>query len=830
MGRYKKKDMLYLVSDLQTINSIIGESEKLDLSSVVEALAECQDKAVELGTYIETLDGEHSFLIRNLEDYCENLYQLSMKLIDKKEKKKICIKIIEQLSQIKGNIRYHIPDEKKEVLFLPYKVSMWDSLESIWLAANRDEQCEVKVIPIPYYNRKPDGTLGEMHDESSQMPKYVPITDWKTYDLKESRPDIVYIHNPYDNTNYVTVVHPRFFSDEIKKYAEILVYCPYFYTGGYMSETHSLLRAYLYADFIITQSEKMEPYFHPQIRSKLLPLGSPKVDRILQFQDKKYLSRWWKDAEEKKYFLLNLSISSVLAHNEAQLRKIQYIVECFKKFKTAVLVWRPHPLLAETLRAMRPELLEKYQEITAEIRKLGNAVIDENADVTISVCAADAYIGESSSSMVALFGVQGKPVFITKTGIVEDYTPDIKVEACFDCQKCDERLWAIGGFSSYLYELDLDFTVVGQYEIPGELLDGERLYNQIVLSGKKIILVPYHACEIAVFDRETHSFTKYGYRNAQKDKYVSGIADGEKIYMIPAIGESILEFDLTTEMVCYHSCGIPAGVVRDVTKPVFFNGTFQVGRELYLFAAQTNQVLIFDIDTKKRAWKTVKGLESGVWACVYWNGKCYLASNEGCFLAIWDLRSESVKKLTDFPKEFSGETQCFNSMVAAQDRIVIFPQKGNKILSLNPISYEISVMDLGFSYCEGARKSAYYSWPSNYLFARMLNSRVAAAMSAYDNSLLIFDLISGECKSGYVRSENGGTDISRKFRKVTDNIPYACAENKKATLSMFVNYVSTMSGLLPEEIKAYERVINYMDGTSGTHIHEQIIKRLEERL
>ena len=830
MKKYRKKDMLHMISDLQAINHCIGKSRELNLPNMVEILGECQNKAIELGTYIETLDGEYSFIVHNLEDYCESLYQLSIRLADKKEGKKICVTIEKQLSQIKSVIQYHIPDGKREVLFLPYKASMWDSLESIWAAANQDNRCEVTVVSIPYFNRKSDGTVGKMYDESSQMPEYVPVTDWKTYDLKEHRPDIVYIHNPYDNANYVTVVHPHFFSYEIKKYAEILVYCPYFYTGGCMSETHSLLSAYIHADFIITQSKKMRDYFHPQIRTKLLPLGSPKVDRIIQFQDKKYLSRWGKDAEGKKYFLLNLSISSVLTHDQAQLRKIQYIVDCFQKFKTAVLVWRPHPLLVDTLRAMRPELLEKYQEITAKIQEMDNALIDENADVTVSVCTADAYIGEGSSSMVALFGVQGKPIFITKTGITEDYTPDIKVEECFDCQKCGESFWAIGGFSSYLYELNSELSTVGQYEIPGERLDGVRLYNHMVVSGEKIVLIPYFACEIAVFERETLSFTKYAYRNAQKDRYVSGIADGEKIYMIPAIGENILEFDLEQKRVRYHPLRLPASAVADVTKPVFFNGTFQLERKLYLFSAQANQVLIFDMDTKKSIWKTVKGLEGGVWACAYWKGRCCLASNEGCFLAVWDLQSESVKRFTDFPEEFSGETQCFIGMVAIQDRIVIFPKNGNKILSFNPDNCEIAVMDFGFSYCEGERKSAYYSWPSNYLFARRLNSHVVAAMSAYDNSLLIFDTDSGECRRGYVLSENGGTDISRKFGKLTDNIPYACAENKKATLSMFVAYVNTMPGIFPEEIKAYERVTNHMDGTSGAHIHEEIMKKWEERL
>ena len=35
---------------------------------------------------------------------------------------------------------------RKEVVFLPYKASMWDSLESVWKAAEEDPDCVAYVF------------------------------------------------------------------------------------------------------------------------------------------------------------------------------------------------------------------------------------------------------------------------------------------------------------------------------------------------------------------------------------------------------------------------------------------------------------------------------------------------------------------------------------------------------------------------------------------------------------------------------------------------------------------------------------------------------------
>ena len=40
---------------------------------------------------------------------------------------------------------------KREVVFLPYKASMWDSLESVWKKYDADPEWEARVIPITFY-------------------------------------------------------------------------------------------------------------------------------------------------------------------------------------------------------------------------------------------------------------------------------------------------------------------------------------------------------------------------------------------------------------------------------------------------------------------------------------------------------------------------------------------------------------------------------------------------------------------------------------------------------------------------------------------------------
>ena len=200
--------------------------------AALDLLSQCQECAIKLGEIIEEVEGEDFVTISFIEDYCELVYQFYEKLSQgqpvngNQAYKALRKSLIRMENSIKNDIK-----ERREVVFLPYKASMWDSLESVWKAADEDPDCDAYVIPIPYFDRDSEGNFKEMHYEGDQYPDYVPVTHYDDYDIAVHEPDMIFIHNPYDDYNYVTSVAPKFYSRNLKQYTEKLVYIPYFVLG-----------------------------------------------------------------------------------------------------------------------------------------------------------------------------------------------------------------------------------------------------------------------------------------------------------------------------------------------------------------------------------------------------------------------------------------------------------------------------------------------------------------------------------------------------------------------------------------------------------------------
>ena len=307
--------------------------------------------------------------------------------------------------------------KKIKVAFFPYKISMWDSLESIWEAADRDENCECQVIPIPYYSKNADGEIEKEHYEGAAFAKKVPIIDYQTYFLEQEMPDVMYIHNPYDQYNKVTMVHPRFFSTELKKGGGILVYVPY-YISGFCKKYENMLpncanMGAVYSDYLILQNENLKNAYafcgYPERR--LLVLGSPKVDAVYKIREKQFyqIDEWKPVIENRKVILLNTSITTCL-RNDNWLEQIQKLIEPILQDNRLALIWRPHPLLLDTMRSMLQKQAE-YDMLLERIRKAPNARIDGSDTAEAAMKASDAMISDYSS-LVMQYNFTGKPSYL----------------------------------------------------------------------------------------------------------------------------------------------------------------------------------------------------------------------------------------------------------------------------------------------------------------------------------------------------------------------------------------------------------------------------------
>ncbi len=434
MRKFQKNQILDIMENIHTIHLRVKEKlGQKEYDTVQTALSDCQEAAIQLGEAIEQIAGEGTDVVSYLERYCERVYQISVEretVLPQKAYKSLEENLIKDENALKSMTT------EKVAVFLPYKASMWDSLESVWRAADADSEWTSLVMPIPYFTKNKDGSPGEMQYEGADFPPYVPIVDWQQYALEGLQPDVIFIHNPYDQYNLVTTVHPYFYASRIRKYTDKLVYIPYFvHKNEVVLEHYCILPGTLYANMVILQSEKVrEQYIRyysaalPElvkklgktaIKQKFQAFGSPKLD--VEETKETLIPDKWKPFLEKniKVLFFNTHLSSVMKGKSEQfLKKLDWIFNYFQKRKDVVLLWRPHPLMLETAASMNPEAVEPYVQLVNRYREEQVGIYDDSKDLHRAINLSDAYYGDTSS-VVELFRHQGKPIMIMNHEVID---------------------------------------------------------------------------------------------------------------------------------------------------------------------------------------------------------------------------------------------------------------------------------------------------------------------------------------------------------------------------------------------------------------------------
>lgn len=421
----------------------------------------------------------------------------------------LCQDIILQLVE---NLR-HEQEIKKDIVFLPYKASMWDSLESVWKAAYEDkEHCNAYVIPIPYADLNPDRSVAAWHCERDQYPKYVPTLDWREIDLEKWHPDIIFIHNPYDNYNYITSVESRYYAQNLKHCTNKLVYIPYFVLEEPCTEesveNFVMTAGVLNADKIVVQSEAMRELYINILTKKtehtdrvywekrISGAGSPKIEKVLtsKKEDFEMPEKWRKLVEGKKVILYNTSLSAMLQNSDKVCDKLRYVFDVFRNRDDVVLWWRPHPLMKSTFHSMRPQYEEEYLSLEKQYIEEGWGIYDDSSDLHRAICWSDAYYGDLSS-VITLFKKTDKLIMIE------------------DMNKGNNGTYL--RFISFIVEKDIIYFVLANYSynipclVKFDLIDGKAEilcelphskdgmleYLTVGKINNKIVVAPYHSNE-----------------------------------------------------------------------------------------------------------------------------------------------------------------------------------------------------------------------------------------------------------------------------------------------------------------------------------------------
>lgn len=838
MARYKKKDYLVVVELLEQVNKRLSQCDlhRVDAPAI---LSDCQEAAITLGTNLEQQGEEGIRLTNILEEYCENLYQFSQKLVEGADNKVYAGYIqtmAGQLAELEEGICKRLP-ERKEVVFLPYKASMWDSLESVWMAADKDPNCDAYVIPIPYYDKKPDGSFGEFHYEGDLYPDYVPITDYREYDLEARHPDAIYIHNPYDRYNNATSIDPRFYSDELKQYTDCLVYIPYYATAGGMSEGQALCPAYLNVDYIVIQSEKYRKFFDAKIPDeKFLSLGSPKFDSVIRKckNPSEPPEEWKKRMAGKKVYFYNTSLAGMLGNTEDFLLKMQYVFQTFRGREDACLLWRPHPLMETTFASMRKQYKPFYDELKESFVKDEIGILDLTPSIENTIALSDAYIGDAGTSVTSLFGVVGKPLFILNNAIhTLPEENDWKGELIRGFYTDGKNQWYVTTGNQLYYSPNNDY----RYEYFCSLSEyaGGLYYQRAFEYENQVYVCPANAQNILCIQKDKTIHTiELEQCIEQSGAFVAVQCVGEYIFLFPGNYPYLVRFHMGTQKIEYIS-GIDKVYKQEINGEKRFGGV-ALWKDVLLIGCPDGSTIL-KLNVHSLQTKLVEANVRGGILGMYVNqDDVWTVPYEGSIISRCNLITGDEKEydagvegLVCLQRPFGYECmqRPFNLPIASKGKLFFPPLWGNKFIYIDSADDSVQEWNSPIKARKKCKNGYLSLWSEGYFLPYEENATLRYYCHG-DRAIYDIEPESGQLSEVEIQFDKAElTQHEPGFAENSQWLQYCCCENVWNTLQDFLD--GTITGNQhdrEQQLAAFSKINASIDGDCGEKVHQRIMENM----
>ncbi|MCI7791070.1 MAG: hypothetical protein MR531_09910 [Lachnospiraceae bacterium] len=799
----------------------------------------CQQAAITIGETIESKVAERQDIVTDLEEYCELLFQLSQKTQIQKSD-------IQQLDGLLFVVKEKVEQLETgyQIVFFPYKAAMWDSMESIWKAFQKDRRCECLVVPIPYREFNANRNQWDSCYELSDFPEYVPVRDYQSYSVEAEQPDVAFIHNPYDDYNRVTCVYPQFFSRELKKHVSKLVYVPYYITTGYISPEHLYVPVCQNMDYMIAQSEKFKSGCEGMnYYDKVLPLGSPKADRMIHMcRDGVEIPEDWKPVlQGKKSVMLNTSIGCFLTFGEVYFHKLKHIFKWFKDREDVALIWRPHPLLESTVKSMRPYLMEKYHDLLDYFQREKIGIWDHTPDITRTIAIVDAYIGEDGSSVVNLFGVADKPIFILDNSFFETCDEAMKKRAYLGDLVEISGKWYCTSLYNGLYTVDKNFDKV---DLVTGFDDQPRFvppYSLMQAVQETLYLSPVIANMPISYRTDT------GERKDLKSSGIDGfyslsriVAYGEKIYYLPAGDSGILVYNRRDkswkeQKECMQQLKQNTPVIGGTTCCCCVDG-----HDLWITAEYTNRVLRYDMknDTYQiiafgddhYGYAGIAADKENIWIVEVHTGNLLHLNRRAGKLKEFPLPEE----ITSWSQE-SGRRMVFGELLDMGRYLIAAPCFTDAMIKFDKITGSFTRLIPQFwehvsEPCNGYHPRIH----AVCSFAKKLDDKRIAVQRTCDGALAVVDVMIEEYSVHY---PNFTEDTIHKIANGQDGFEklqtYFAFCRRESRLFSFEGFMDDLVHGRLEDVKERQKkelasMAANLDGTCGEKVYEFLMGVLEE--
>jgi hypothetical protein len=845
MRAFIKEQLINLLDSMQEVH--ISLTVTKNKKQIIQMLTDCQQAAITIGETLEQNSSDHASIVSLLEEYCEEVFCLAESQEDKICKDRLLT--LDRLTNRTKTLVAGIPSTY-HVIFMPYKASMWDSLESIWRACREDERCECYVMPIPYYEFNSKTNRWIYCYDGEQFKEEVPIVHYQDYSLEQNSPDVAYIHNPYDDCNMVTRVDSRFYSKELKRHIRNLVYVPYYVTTGFISPEHLDLPVYSHMDYMVVQSEYaknfcMDMYYYDRI----LPLGSPKLDRVIRLcQERTIIPEQWRPLlEGKKILMLNTSIGCFLQDGNVYLQKIKSICKVINSMSQVALIWRPHPLLAATIKSMRPHLLSEFNNLKKYFLENKIGILDETPDISRAVTISDGYIGEDGSSIINLFGAVGKPIFILNNYITDVFSKDEKSRVHItDMLKREDKIWITTNRYNALFYMDVSAK---QVHYVGRVKEQPKWYGAYPFfaeAGNKLFLSPVIAGRPAGYDMNSKTLELIGEENMEESALRGRIiSHGNRVFYLPFIDDYIAELNIETGEWKYHTECIQELSEElgkeNAIKQGMISGCAVCGKDMWITAVYSNRILRFNMEEGTYTLCSVGSSESCYSGVVAEERYLWLTEVNSGDIVRWDRRSGKIRNFC-MPEEFEswpgamGRILPHISLIDMGRWVVTVPGFSNCMVKLNKTTGEATLLMKDF--WKNAKEKGNGYNPEFFLsseFGAKIDEDAIIVQRNYDDAVAMIYVEDETYEMFYLTlGENEFAKLTEGedgFEKMEKKSGFFRRESRIFSFEGFLDDLlhDRLNGVRIRQLEELSSLAVNLDGTCGIKVHEYMMNVLENK-
>lgn len=438
--------------------SVAENMEDREQQNILNELQNMQQTAIEMGTLIENIKGEGTQTVKQLEELCELIYECSVVLGQSENISTKLEQLHNKIADTEQVLQLEI-HACNEAVFYISKAAHWQYIEWYWKKLLETGNTDIYIVPLPYYYKKYDGTRYASKYEYNEIEKSVKnsirqlknkqavsnihVVAYEEFDVRLHHPDRIVIENPYDEWNQAITLPEEFYSRNLQKYTEKLVYIVPFqveeFTKDNYREYHNMqyyctMPGVVRADVVYVQSENMREVYIQKLTEfageatrnvweKKIAVAEPieydninrKISEVQQNQPVNSANIGMQNTiTTKKKIAFFVQVGLTIQYRDEMLKKLQSVLTVFRDSQEKVeLLWigdREHDAF---LKKYDSKFAEKYEEVIKEFVKEGWGRYLDRTDASVSevVAMCDAYYG--SASHIALeFEVKKKPVMI----------------------------------------------------------------------------------------------------------------------------------------------------------------------------------------------------------------------------------------------------------------------------------------------------------------------------------------------------------------------------------------------------------------------------------